>query len=80
MPEQKDMTGVLFKNNRKEQDKHPDYTGKAMVDGYEYQLSAWIKTPAKGGDKFISIAFRAPKDNQNDRTPVSRELDDDIPF
>ena len=79
MQEQKDMTGVLFKNKRKESDKHPDYTGKAMVDGYEYQLSAWIKTPAKGGDKFMSIAIRPKDDGLDDERP-GRELDDDIPF
>lgn len=79
MQEQKDMTGVLFKNNRKENEKHPDYTGKAMVDGHEYQLSAWINTSSKG-NKFMSITFRPPKDAQDDRGVVSRELDDDIPF
>lgn len=79
MQEQKDMTGVLFKNNRKENEKHPDYTGKSMVDGHEYQLSAWINTSSKG-NKFMSITFRPPKDVQDDRAPVIRELDDDIPF
>lgn len=81
MQEQKDMTGVLFKNNRKENDKHPDYTGKAMVEGYEYQLSAWINTPTNGGDKFMKITFRRPKEEQRGApAPVNRDLDDDIPF
>ena len=46
MQEQKDMTGVLFKNNSKETDKHPDYTGKATVDGKEYQMD--LKAIVKG--------------------------------
>lgn len=83
MQEQKDMTGVLFKNNRKQNDKQPDYTGKAMIEGYEYQLGAWIKTPAKGGDKFMSITFRShEREDERRDTPaaVNGELDDDIPF
>lgn len=36
-------TGVLFKNNRKQTDKHPDYTGSYTDgDGNEYFLDAWI--------------------------------------
>ena len=75
MLDQRDMSGALFKNNRKEKDSHPDYTGKALIDGYEYQISAWIKTSSKG-DKFMSMAYRSTKEERNS----SRELDDDIPF
>lgn len=78
MQEQKDMTGVLFKNKRKEQDKHPDYVGKAMVEGYAYELSAWIKE-SKKGEKFMSIAIRPPREINN-ASPEARDLDDDIPF
>lgn len=77
MSEQRDMSGALFKNNRKEKDSHPDYTGKALIDGYEYQVSAWIKTSSKG-DKFMSMSYRPNKEEQN--SPPPRDLDDDIPF
>ena len=30
--EQKDMSGVLFKNRRKESEKHPDTTGNCLID------------------------------------------------
>ena len=53
--------GVLFKNDRKESDNHPDYTGKIDVDGDEYWLSAWIKTGKKG--KFMSLSVK-PRDEQ----------------
>jgi uncharacterized protein (DUF736 family) len=46
--------GALFRNTRKESDRHPDYTGKLNVGGIEYTLSAWLKTSAKG-TKFLSL-------------------------
>jgi hypothetical protein len=74
--------GVLFKNDRKERDVHPDYNGSINVGGVEYWLSAWIKEGQKG--KFMSLSVK-PKDAQPivPRQPAegSRvDLDDDIPF
>lgn len=64
-------TGVLFKNDRKEKDTHPDYKGQMNVDGTEFWLSAWIKNGANG--KFMSIAIK-PKEGARParRPPPSR--------
>lgn len=72
------MSGVLYKNQEKKTDKHPDYTGKAEVDGVEYWLSAWIKDGKEGKPKFMSLAFKR-KDEQQGGSGA-RHDDDDIPF
>jgi len=40
--EKPDNSGALFRNDRKETDKQPDYTGEARIEGVEYRLSAWL--------------------------------------
>lgn len=80
--EQRDNSGSLFKNDRKEKDNHPDYKGQAMVGGVEMWMSAWIKESANG-TKFMSFSFQ-PKDQQaapkKAAAPAAPDFDDDMPF
>lgn len=75
--------GVLFRNSKKEQDSHPDYTGKINVEGVDWELSAWIKD-SKAGIKFFSISVRPPYKPKEDSKPKPKEskgfINDDIPF
>ncbi len=81
--ETKPSTGALFRNDRKEEERHPDYNGKiALPDGTEHFLNAWIKT-AKSGKKFMSLSIGKPvqwKDDAGPRASLKSELSDDIPF
>jgi hypothetical protein len=82
--EMKELTGSLFKNDRKETDTHPDYKGSALIGGVEHWLDAWINT-AKDGSKYMSLKMK-PKDQQNGNSQhpqpaaFDTDLDDDVPF
>lgn len=84
--EKKDMSGSLFKNDRKEKDSHPDFQGDIIIDGKHYWLSGWVKEGQKG--KFFSLAAK-PKEQRREeirsghrepRNSRAIDLDEDIPF
>ncbi len=94
--QQRDNSGTLFKNQNKDTDKHPDYTGSALVDGVDYFMDAWINT-AESGRQYMSFRFKA-KDKQSATQPprpsgkthgdrpggpknrMNRDESEDIPF
>lgn len=79
--EQRDNSGVLFKNDRRENDKHPNAKGTALIDGVEYYVSAWTKEGQKS--RFQSLSFERkgakPKARPKDEARQAR-ADDDAPF
>ena len=68
--------GVLFKNEKREKDTHPEYTGTINVDGVEYWLSAWVKEGGKG--KFFSLSVKAKEDKA--KPAAKKDLTDEVPF
>ena len=74
--------GSLFKNDRKDDAKFPDYKGSINVEGTEYWLSAWIKL-SKDGNKFMSLSLKnknADASLQPKKKVKQEEFDDSIPF
>lgn len=77
-------SGILSRNQKRESDKHPEFTGSAEVNGVEYWLSAWVNEGDKG--KYFKISFK-PKDQKQsgqsrDSQARSRApgYDEDEPF
>jgi len=85
MPYDNTNRGSLFRNEDKETDKHPDYTGSLNVDGKDYWLSGWIKEAGPhskiAGKKFLSVAVTL-KEARQERSvyATTAPIDDDIPF
>lgn len=68
--EQRNMSGVIFRNNRKEKETHPDRTGSCTIDGRQYWISGWIKHHDQQGD-YLSLEFKL-KDQQPASPPAER--------
>ncbi len=74
---QKEATGSLFKNERKQAEKQPDYTGTGNFGGYDFQISAWLKKD-KNDKTYMSIKFSEPY-VKGGAKPASQD-NDSIPF
>ena len=58
-----DNSGALFKNDRKEQEKQPDYKGSLTVNGSEYWISAWLNE-SKSGQKYMGLKVNLKEQQQ----------------
>ena len=81
--EQRDNSGVLFSNDKREKESHPNYKGNIMVDGKSYWISGWIKEGKNG--KFMGLAV-SPKEEQAEQPAKAKpksgfdDMDSDLPF
>ena len=74
--------GSLFKNDRKDDAKFPDYQGSLNVNGVDFYIGAWLKI-SKEGTKFMSLSVK-PKNadaSLNKPKKTKEQFDDDsVPF
>lgn len=86
--QQKDNSGALFKNDKKESDSHPDYKGSAMIDGSDYWVSGWINV-SSAGTKYMKFSYSPKEQVHNNGVKQVQaavggmsiaEMDEDIPF
>ena len=72
----RDNSLVLFKNDKKETDKHPDLKGQGQVNGKEYWVAGW-KNVSEQGVGYIKLSLDL-KDSIKE--PNAKEKDLDLPF
>jgi len=66
--EQRDNSGSLFKNDKKEDgDNKPNMTGTATIGGVKYRVSAWTKEGQKGRWQSLSFTPAADGAREDDR-------------
>ena len=59
----RELSGTLSRNEKREEGTNqPEYRGKALINGIEFRISAWVKEYE--GRKFFSLAFSPPKEDQ----------------
>ena len=74
--------GALFKNDKGDNPKRPDYTGTLDVDGVAHKLSGWIRK-SQQGDTFLSVSIEAKEGDRPKPSPTRRAVelpDDPLPF
>tara|TARA_R110000851_G_scaffold134377_1_gene269649 strand:- start:507 stop:779 length:273 start_codon:yes stop_codon:yes gene_type:complete len=81
--ENKPNTGAMFKNEKKESDKHPDFTGTFYdKDGVKMNLAMW-KNESKTGKQYFAVAaseWRESGKTAPDKTEAVATTKDDLGF
>ena len=67
-----ELKGVLFRNEKRESEKHPNYKGSITIQGVEYWLSAWINEKKDGSGKYMSLKAQ-PKEERNQSKPAQND-------
>ena len=78
---QRDNSGVLFSNDKKDNERAPHYKGNITVDGKDYWLSAWVKEGKSG--KFMGLAVSPKEESKpkpSERSKATNFDDSDLPF
>lgn len=82
------LRGALFKNNKRTNEKQPEYTGNCEINGQEFWVSAWIRE-SSNGNKFFSMAYTPKEQNVTSgdtsqgmqKIPeIQVDVNDQIPF
>ena len=80
--------GSIWRNEKKETDTHPDFTGSATINGVDMWVSAWKRKPdAKEKSPALSFTFKAKDEVKKQNNPIADkqsgnfdDFDNDIPF
>lgn len=77
--DQKPNTGAIFKNDKKGNEKAPDYKGSINVDGKDLEIALWVKDSQKG-EKFFSAKIQEKKKGEYKAKATVTDDTDPLPF
>lgn len=84
--QQRDNSGSLFKNDKRDKETQPNARGTALIDGVSYEVAAWTKT-SKNGKVYQSLSFKRADEaarrehvEQVQGNRLSDQLCDEVPF
>jgi len=79
--------GAIWKNENRQSDKHPHFSGSINIDGKDYWLSGWKRADdASDRAPLVSFSVRPKDDNpsqsyqQSAPQKAQDDFEDDIPF
>lgn len=64
MADTKKNTAVLFRNNKGNNQRRPDFTGVANIDGKDFKVAAWSRIDRRN-DAYLKLVFT--EDNETER-------------
>jgi hypothetical protein len=74
MEQDRTNRGAIWKNEKKERDTHPDFTGSLNVNGVEFWVSAWKrKEGAAARSPALSFSIK-PKEAQPQPQPRQQSI------
>ena len=60
--------GSLFKNDKRGNEKAPDYTGNILIEGIKKRIAAWVKDGKNG--KYLSLKISEYTKSEQSTEPL----------
>ena len=77
--QQRENSGSLFRNEKKEKATAPDYTGTARIGDKDYSMSGWLNK-SRDGKTYLRILFSIRELNNSNKELNPGNSQDDLPF
>lgn len=68
-------TWSIFRNDKIRSDKSQTHSGKALIDGREYSISAWVRE-GKTGTRYFSLSFNPVAQTAPSTAPTAAHLEE----